>query len=448
MQSTTDNVIFLALSQAALFVVLIIIVYLVILKRNSYASRGVRKSKTLIEQNLVMEAISACVNEHDFGKTVAAIGRHAAEVTGYSHWLLWVLDDQSRSLRLYAADRSVSDKLKEKLSLSDDPLLYDWVKRNEEPVPAGAFLADFVTDPDLAKILKVCDRGLMIPLFDGSTTQGFIILYQNKNLKEKRSRQFLSLFGAISAVILKKSRMDQKQNLIRKKQMKTENLASLGQLAAGMAHEIRTPLTLIKSATQHLNNYYDYEPQDQELAGVITEEINRINQQIQDLLILGRIAPAESGEVELKGLLQKSIKLCQSKANEHKVTLSAALPDRSVAVIGNEELLGQLFRNLILNAIDAMEGGGEVNISSSFLDQSVLTVISDTGPGIAPEVKEKIFEPFFTTKSIGTGLGLSVSYNIAMAHKGELELIKSDSSGSSFQVTLPLEENGEGKEDV
>ena len=437
MLSTTENAIMLAIIQGILFVVLVIIVYFIIRKRRAIQSKGVSRSKNLVEQHMVLEAISACVNENDFDKTVAAIGRHAAEVTDFSNWLLWLLDDNKGDLKLHAADKSISTELLELLKQNNDPDLYSWVRKNVGPVSTGRFLCQLTQNKNLITVFDKHDTGLMIPFHDGDVIQGFIILLGAKNIKEQRSEQFLSLFGAFAAIILKKSRLDQRQNELRQKQLKTENLASLGQLAAGLAHEIRTPLTLIKSATQHLNNYYDYEPQDQDLAKVISQEINRINQQIQDLLTLGQIAPAEFSIIDLKEILIQTHKLGISKAVENEVNMSLSLPEGKMPVLGKEELLTQLFRNLILNAIDAMESGGELEVTAS-MDMSRIRIrVADSGSGIPQDVKDRIFEPFFTTKESGTGLGLAVSFNIARAHGGELALEKSDSSGSTFLVILP-----------
>ena len=174
---------------------------------------------------------------------------------------------------------------------------------------------------------------------------------------------------------------------------------------------------------------------------VIRSETHRASQVVKDLLTFARRSEPVSEPLDINGVVQRSLRLRQYQLTAHGVQVQVDLGDDIPAVVGDARQLQQVCLNLLTNAIQAIaaDGGGEVRIRTRQDGRHVLLEVSDTGPGIAPEVRSRIFEPFFSTKGEGegTGLGLSVSYGIVSAHGGEITVAETSSAGTTFRVALP-----------
>jgi signal transduction histidine kinase len=227
---------------------------------------------------------------------------------------------------------------------------------------------------------------------------------------------------------------------------RAERLAAAGQLAASVAHEIRNPLTIIRSTIQYLLGEFDAEHPKRELVEGVIAEVDRIDRTIDGLLSLARAPVSEPFRVALGQLIQETLLLVRSQANRQSVKILSSAPTEELFIMGDTSQLKQLFLNLMLNALQAMQTGGQLKIelrmnleppapSSERLWAIVL--LSDSGCGIPAENLDKIFDPFFTTKLGGTGLGLSTSYAITRHHGGEIE-ISSEGEGTSVTVRFPL----------
>jgi len=208
-------------------------------------------------------------------------------------------------------------------------------------------------------------------------------------------------------------------------------LSSLGEISAGIAHELRNPMAVIAGYTQLLSKKVDHSLKP--TVDSITEEINVMNRIISDFLSFARPADLAISDVDLKKMIEHCIvTLVSGRNNIHTHLDVEDLP----AVKGDEVLLRQAFTNLIQNAVEAMPSGGDLTIKSSTGDFLEVT-LSDTGPGIAEEMTDKIFLPFFTTKDRGTGLGLSLVQKIIVSHGGNISVDSRD-KGATFRIRLPL----------
>ncbi|HYG78708.1 MAG TPA: ATP-binding protein [Planctomycetota bacterium] len=236
---------------------------------------------------------------------------------------------------------------------------------------------------------------------------------------------------------------------------RSQHLASLGQMAAGVAHEIRNPLNTIRGYTQLLQEKSSDEASRAEYTQIILEEVDRMNRIIQDLLDFSRQRDLTLVPVPIDALMQDLVKAMQHDAQQRKVTLSCVLDDTIWPnVLGNQDKLRQVFRNIILNGIQACKPEGSVTIRLSIAEEPLLVskdqniaaapthrklavAIEDTGSGIDPVYMQKIFDPFFTQKETGTGLGLSISQKIVDQHGGRIEVKSELGKGSTFTVLLP-----------
>jgi two-component system sensor histidine kinase AtoS len=208
-------------------------------------------------------------------------------------------------------------------------------------------------------------------------------------------------------------------------------LSSLGEISAGIAHELRNPMAVIAGYTQLLSKKAG--PPLKPTIDAITTEINVMNRIISDFLSFAKPAELAISDVDLKKMIENCIVTLVNRKHNTKTHLD--IKDLPV-IKGDEILLRQAFTNLIQNAIEAMPAGGDLTIKSSTGNLLDIT-ISDTGPGIAEDMADKIFLPFFTTKDRGTGLGLSLVQKIIVSHGGSIAVDSSD-RGATFRIRLPL----------
>ncbi|MCM2254475.1 MAG: ATP-binding protein [Vicinamibacteria bacterium] len=219
----------------------------------------------------------------------------------------------------------------------------------------------------------------------------------------------------------------------------SEKMASIGLLAAGVAHEVNTPLTGISSYTQMLRQQTpDGDPRG-EMLEKIEKQTFRAAKIINSLLNFSRSAPSDYERIDLNKLLADVLSLLEHQLERSKVRVRRELGEGLPLVRGHENKLQQVFFNLILNAKDAMPAGGWLTLVSYADEDTVVVEVRDTGHGIKPEDVKRIYDPFFTTKGIGrgTGLGLAVSYGILQEHGGAIFVESAPGKGTTFQVALP-----------
>ena len=223
-----------------------------------------------------------------------------------------------------------------------------------------------------------------------------------------------------------------------------DKLSSIGLLAAGVAHEVNTPLAVISSYAQILSKQLQQDPQKGALLEKITKQTFRASEIVNNLLNFSRTSGTEFTEVDLNKVILDTLTLLDHQFKTTKIQIEDELSDHLPLVSGNPGRLQQVFLNLFLNARDAMPGGGTLHIATSNGD-FVGVSVSDTGDGIAQEHIHRIYDPFFTTKTApregqgkGTGLGLSVTYGIIQEHSGKIRVDSRPGEGTTFYLEFPL----------
>ena len=219
---------------------------------------------------------------------------------------------------------------------------------------------------------------------------------------------------------------------------RADRLSALGELSAGMAHEIRNPLGSIRGTAEILREGIDPSDRRYEFAGILIKEVDRLNRVVQDFLDFARPAPVERSRVDINEALQELLVLTRQQAVKSGVRVEL-LPGDLPPAPGDREQLKQAFLNLFLNALQAMPAGGRLVIATTPLDGEVQVRFTDTGQGIPPESLEKIFNPFFTTRQEGTGLGLAITHRIVQGHGGRIEVASRIGEGTVFTLTFPVE---------
>jgi signal transduction histidine kinase len=221
----------------------------------------------------------------------------------------------------------------------------------------------------------------------------------------------------------------------------SEKMAAIGLLAAGVAHEVNTPLTGISSFTQMLLEKADPDDAKTKLLQKIEQQTFRAARIVNSLLNLAKPSGGETGPVDVNVAINDVVALLEYQFKVSRIQVRRNLATPQVLVRGVEYKLQQIFLNLLLNARDAMPRGGWVSVTTAVDGDDVIVEVADTGVGIPPEHLARIYDPFFTTKAEGgrgVGLGLSVTYGIVQEHGGTLTCESSVNQGTRFRLVLPV----------
>jgi two-component system sensor histidine kinase HydH len=222
----------------------------------------------------------------------------------------------------------------------------------------------------------------------------------------------------------------------------SRRLASLGRLAAGVAHEIRNPLSSIKGFATYFRERYRDNPDDRKTSEIMIQEVDRLNRVITQLLEFARPPVIQKKRASLQGLIQHSLKIIERQASAKQIEVHSQLPSEINEVDLDPDGINQVLLNLYLNALEAMDQGGRLSVSLSMEEGApwVKISVSDTGTGISKGNLEQIFDPYFTTKQTGTGLGLAIVHKIIEAHGGEVRAESEIGRGTTIYVLLPAPE--------
>lgn len=216
---------------------------------------------------------------------------------------------------------------------------------------------------------------------------------------------------------------------------RADRLTALGELSAGMAHEIRNPLGSIRGTAEILRDAFPPENRYSEFSQILISEVDRLNKVLEDFLSFARPKNSEQNDFYPDQVLRDVLQLTQQQASKKRVAISwdeQSLP----AAIGDAAQFKQVFLNLILNALQAMSPGGQLWIRSTVAAERIEMVFQDTGPGIPQDHLDKVFNPFFTTKNDGTGLGLAITHRIVRNHRGRISVACPPEGGAVFTLTL------------
>ena len=362
--------------------------------------------------------------------------------------ILRTFSDQGILTVAFATDPSAEELGSVRLLPSDR--LAKWLLVNEAALipERNTSVVNYLSEPErqmLARLnVRVCAPLLALNRLTGvmlmcSADKGFKLSDYDINLLQM-------LMGSASLAVenafLYQQQRDRLHRLYR-----AERLAAAGQLAASVAHEIRNPLTSIRSTAQYLlRDFGGHNPKADLVKGVIAE-VDRIDRTVDGLLSLTRSNEFKPDLLELGDLIGETLLLVKTQVAQQEVQVDWEEPITEMYVLGEASQLRQLFLNLILNALQAMASGGDLTVTLSREFRSTHLVeeqscarfsVADTGCGIPAENLDRIFDPFFTTKKGGTGLGLFTSYAIVQQHGAELEIRSQENEGTTVIIHFPL----------
>ena len=216
-----------------------------------------------------------------------------------------------------------------------------------------------------------------------------------------------------------------------------ERLAALGQMVAGISHEIKNPLGIIRSTAELLGEMPDANETQKRLSGVIKEESTRLNQIVTEFLDFARPQVPNLQECQLEEIIEKNLSFIRPELEKKGIQVQDNLNGRSFRLRADHDLLYRAFLNILINSIQSMQDGGTIDIKVEEDRETFQIEIEDTGCGISEENADKIFNPFFTTKEKGSGLGLSIVRKIIEGHRGTIDIQSKEGEGTRVEVQLP-----------
>jgi len=248
--------------------------------------------------------------------------------------------------------------------------------------------------------------------------------------------QFTGGIGTVADITKQKLAKLELERSNQQLQMQAQKLAVAGQIAAGIAHEVRNPLTSVNGFLQLMKTQY---PERTDYFDIIFSEIKRIDFVLSELLVLAKPQSVHFQEVQLHGLLEQVITLLKTNAVLSNIDLKQPFKKQDAGVIlADANQMKQLFINLIKNAIEAMPEGGSIYISTEKVMNEWKITIQDEGKGMSEEDIQKIYDPFFSTKTEGTGLGLTICATILKDHHGRMDVVSELGKGTAFHIYLPV----------
>jgi PAS domain S-box-containing protein len=249
----------------------------------------------------------------------------------------------------------------------------------------------------------------------------------------------VGIFSDLREIVKMRRELEESQAQL----LQAEKIASLGRLSAGVAHEINNPLAGILIYAELLQREMDSEVQGKQFVEEIINQTIRCQQIVNRLLEFSRHSLGERTHVDLNNIVDRCVELILHQALFHNIQVVRDLDPELPRFMGDTGQLQQVLTNLLINAADALQGQGNITISTrpSPERDGVSLIFSDTGPGIPAEIQDKIFEPFFTTKPVGkgTGLGLSIVYSVIQRHGGTIDVDSKPGAGTTFTIRLPMD---------
>ena len=337
------------------------------------------------------------------------------------------------------------------VTLTNRSRLISWLSVNEKHLIISRH-PDIVSyfPPEEQEIIRQLGAELIFPLKIMNQINGTIFLGKKTDgapFTEQELNLLSILINQATFAIEHASRYEQQTERL-KKMYRTDRLATLGELAAGAAHEIRNPLTAIRSTIQYLSKDFSADPVKSEMVTELISEVERINKIVQGLLSFARPSDLNTSDINIEQLINQTLLLVTNTLRKQNVEVEFEYFTDNTTIQGDAEQLKQVFLNIILNAVEAMgknppersrtliisiEKGTPINTHSRYL----IISFEDSGKGIEQKNIENVFNPFFTTKEEGTGLGLAICYGIINRHEGEIEVKSVPDKGTCINIKLP-----------
>ncbi len=358
------------------------------------------------------------------------------------------LANQSESSRTFSLVDKVSEDSSRLPDLAMNSRIAQWFRANRQ-------LLFFEGDKDVIDYLSAelqpfldLSINLAFPLISMDRLIGIVFLHSLQGPLSEVQVLNLEVLGkqaglAFENALLFKERLRQNERMFR-----AEQLATMGQFAAGIAHELRNPLTAIRSTVQYLESEFDQGSDQRKLAHDILDEVDRLNNIVGNLLSLAQPAESNPEEIDICQEVERCASFVEAKARSQNVRLETDFREDLPKLTFDSAELRQVLLNVMMNGLQAMPEGGTLLIRARCPAEGapdtvsggerMLIQIADEGPGVPSDLLQKVFVPFFTTKASGTGLGLAICNSIVKRYNGEIWIDEAKSGGTEVNISLPI----------
>ncbi|WEG13023.1 PAS domain S-box protein [Pullulanibacillus sp. KACC 23026] len=407
-------------------------------------AEGQRKVENFRKQQQALQELNVNIHDYPLHEAIKIMNEKSVEVLDIDGASVWMYSEDKQEL--VCQDLFEQDKQKhssgKRLDVLPIPNFYKSINQDRVFVldRGDHLLKEFVAQNLKANQIHSV---VVAPLFTGKRLIGLVAFSKKENRMnwDYDEQNFVRTMADLLHLLIEKDERLKTEELLRK----TEKLSVVGQLAAGVAHEIRNPLTSLKGFLQLMSDRNESEEQEQ-FYEIMLSEIDRIHFISGELLLLAKPQAHHFSEVELVNMCQQVLKLFETEAHLHNVQFEFynQIEHEEAWIEGQPDQLKQVLVNIIKNGIEAMSAsGGIMTVYLRLINGYYEIAIQDQGVGISEERMEKLGEPFYTTKEKGTGLGLMVSYRIIEAHRGTIKVKSQLNVGTTIKVRLPqINKNG------
>jgi len=408
-------------------------------KAERFIERTLFKKKYEHKKTLtkLSKIVISFLDEKELFKKTSNIFIQDLEIESISFFLL----DRRKGAYILRAFRELSPKIKK---LPKDDIFFKWLKEDGQIIVKEE-LERFIDNPKnklIVERLNSMESEVCIPLITRGELIGIINLGKKRSgdMYSHEDLELLANFANQAAIALENARLYEDMKKTQLLMRRTDRLAALGSLTAGLAHEIRNPLVAVNTFLQLLPERFEDKEFREEFLKLTTSEVERVTNLVNNLLDFARPSEPKLNKTDVNEIIEKVIALIRVTAKKKRVIINTKL-EKIPQVMLDEEQIKQVFLNILLNAIEAIPNEGTIWVGSRSMQKNgleyVQVEIEDTGKGIPKRILDHIFDPFFTTKEKGSGLGLSISHQIVQEHNGFIEVKSILGKGTTFFVNLP-----------
>ena len=396
-------------------------------------------------QRLLQHAARGMTRVRDLGKLIRLIVRVVSRTVRVQRASLLLWDKATDSYVLNASHGPRRLTVQSQYALESSHPLLQWLYAHRAVLSREGFAQG--ADPAIERELANVGATLVIPGFIEDELVGFLVL-GDKLSGEGYSTDDLHAFSTLAheaAVAIENARsyeellkVNEQLRVAYERLVQQERLAAAGQFATGMAHEIKNPLSAIKTFAEFLPEKYQEKDFREKFFRIVQSEIARINDLVTELSDFAKPAPLQLQPVSVSGLLEDTLSLLSNQCLKQGVEIRRAFRENGLSIQADPQQLKQVLLNLLLNSLDAMPSGGRLEVATALADGTLRVTIADTGCGIPEELLPKLWDPFFTTKERGMGLGLAIVKGVVERHGGRIAIQSQPGEGTMVSMELPI----------
>ncbi len=398
-------------------------------------------------QQVLQRAARGMTRVRSLGKLTRLIVRVVSQAVRVRHASLLLWDKEAGCYLLVASHGPHRLATQSRYGLEPTHELVAWLLRNRQVLNREELLGATAAQATVEGELEHLEAVLVVPGFIEQELVGFLVLGEKLSGGFYTSDDFhaFSTLANEAAIAIENARsyeelvkVNEQLKLAYDRLMQQERLAAAGQFATGMAHEIKNPLSAIKTFAEFLPQKYGDPEFREKFFRIVPSEIDRINGIVRELLDFAKPAPLQLEPVNVSHLIEETLQLLSNQSLKQGVDVQTTFRDNGAFIQADPKQLRQVFLNILLNSLEAMPSGGRLALATELTDHVMRVQLVDTGCGISAEQQARLFNPFCTTKERGMGLGLAIVKGVIERHGGAIAIHSQPQVGTTVEVTLPV----------